>query len=286
LAQKTLSIIIPCWRLSRKPFWGHVLKSILETKATEVILIDNSPGDSVNRKLRLIPNVRVLNPGKNLGAAASWNLGFKESSGDIVLFSADDILLRPEPMRKAVALVSEEIPFVYGDYGIVQYEDNTFQQIGENKSRPFDKQQLLEGIYLGYVSNYIDGASPMRRDVFPGFDVNLPRYIDWDMIARIVKAGYTGHYLSEKIFYTIEHPERSITRDDNPPLEALKRIRAKWKVHSTLSGKQKREIEFIGTLLELYQERAYLERAFPIVKEALRQLLVRLSRRARPMRQP
>jgi len=260
-----------------------VLNSIVETNPYEIILINNSPRDALNKALDKISNALVLEPGKNIGAAAAWNLGFKASTGDYVLFSADDIVLHPEAVQKAVSLISKDSPFVYGDYGIVRYENGKFETVWEYKSRPFSREVLLEGIYSGYVSNYIDGASPMRRDVFPGFDTALSRFIDWEMISRIVKARHAGLYLPGRMFDTIDHPQRGITRDDNPPLKALRRIRTKWNIHPTLSEDQHHEIELGKRLLKLYQERIDLRRLFPEVAVGDLQHLLkwaeRLSRR-------
>jgi len=239
-----------------------VLKRLTETKADEVILIDNSPRDPLNRRLRRIPNVRVLEPGKNIGAAAAWNMGFKESTGNIILFSADDILLHSQSVWKAVRMISNDVAFVYGDYGIVRYLNGSFELVGEHKARPLS-EDLLEGIYSGFVFNYVDGASPMRRDVFPGFDVSIPRYIDWDMWARVVKAGHTGLYLPERLFDTIDHPERGMTRDSNSPLRALQKIQSKWNVRFVLSKRQRREIKLVRTILQLYYKRKDLQGMYP-----------------------
>src|SRR5208282_5117942 len=114
MTDKTLSIIVPCSKLSRKPFWAHVLKSIVETNPHQIILINNSPKDQLNKTLDKVSKALVLEPGRNIGAAAAWNLGFKKSRGDCVLFSADDHMLHPQTVRKAVSLISKDVPFVYG----------------------------------------------------------------------------------------------------------------------------------------------------------------------------
>ncbi|MGP8069926.1 MAG: hypothetical protein ACLP5V_08555 [Candidatus Bathyarchaeia archaeon] len=71
MADKTLSIIVPCWRLSRKPFWPHVLRSIVETNPYQIILINNSPKYPLKRALDKVSNVLILEPGRNIGAAAA-----------------------------------------------------------------------------------------------------------------------------------------------------------------------------------------------------------------------
>jgi len=103
----------------------------------------------------------------------------------------------------------------------------------------------------------------MRRDIFPGFDVNIPRFIDWDLWARIVKKGHVGLYLPETMFDTIDHPERGITRNDNSALRALRVIRSKWRARSELTKKHKRQIGCFLALLQLYGERPDLRRTFP-----------------------
>lgn len=95
-----LSIIIVAYR-SRDEI-GPCLASLprdLAGRAVEVVVVDNSPGDGAGEIVRRdFPWVRYLAPGANLGFGRANNLGYRESSGEVVLF------LNPDTVSNAAAL--------------------------------------------------------------------------------------------------------------------------------------------------------------------------------------
>jgi len=55
------------------------------------IIVDN--GGSARARLRLPSNAQIIEPGKNLGVAASWNLLLDEAGDEPIVISNDDIAL-------------------------------------------------------------------------------------------------------------------------------------------------------------------------------------------------
>lgn len=98
--QPVLSIIIVAYR-SRNEI-GPCLASLpreVAGGAVEVIVVDNSPGDGAGEVVqRDFPWVRCVAAPENLGFGRANNLGFRESSGELVLF------LNPDTISNAAAL--------------------------------------------------------------------------------------------------------------------------------------------------------------------------------------
>jgi GT2 family glycosyltransferase len=95
-----LSIIIVAYR-SRDEI-GPCLNSLpreLDGRAVEIVVVDNSPGDGAGEMVgRDFPWVRQVPAPENLGFGRANNLGFRQTSGECVLF------LNPDTISNATAL--------------------------------------------------------------------------------------------------------------------------------------------------------------------------------------
>ena len=108
--QPVLSIIIVCYK-SRDEI-GACLASLprtIEGESTEVIVVDNSPGDGTGEIVRRdFPWVQDLAPGENLGFGRANNLGYQESSGECVLFLNPDTINNAGALERCVQRVRAE----------------------------------------------------------------------------------------------------------------------------------------------------------------------------------
>lgn len=90
--QPLLSIIIVAYK-SRDEI-AACLRSLpgeLETRAVDVIVVDNSPGDGTGELVRTqFPHVALVEPGSNLGFGRANNVGYARSRGEFVLFLNPD----------------------------------------------------------------------------------------------------------------------------------------------------------------------------------------------------
>ncbi len=96
-----LSIIIVAYKSCDEI--GPCLASLpreLDGRSVEIVVVDNSPGDSTGEIVRRnFPWVQYLAPGENLGFGRANNLGFGQTTGECVLF------LNPDTVSNAAALV-------------------------------------------------------------------------------------------------------------------------------------------------------------------------------------
>ncbi len=80
----------------------------------EFIVIDNASTDGTADYLKARPEIHTLSPGRNLGVAAAWNLGIRESKarGHRIAFVANnDILLAPDALANLLQWHAEGVLF-------------------------------------------------------------------------------------------------------------------------------------------------------------------------------
>jgi hypothetical protein len=95
-----LSVVIVAYRSRDElPACLASIPSTLLGRPVEVAVVNNSRGDGVADWARVVfPAVRILEPGPNLGFGRANNLGFRETTGEMVLF------LNPDTICTAAAL--------------------------------------------------------------------------------------------------------------------------------------------------------------------------------------
>ena len=152
------------------------------------------------------------------GACQARNLGFKESTGDIVSFTNSDYILKVGCIRMWVdALVTNpDCGFVYGAYEYRTASKDVYW------SKDFDVFQLE-------VANYIDCGFPLWRKHVVAWDPEVKSLQDWDFWLRVVKQGVKGHYLGREISFVAEPPRpKGLSHDSTDNwLERVKFIKDK-----------------------------------------------------------
>jgi hypothetical protein len=96
-------------------FVEQCVRSVLDSDYPkfDVILVDNGSTDGsydlIRQSFSNTPNVRIVRNDQNLGFAQGNNVGYRYSTGDIVVFLNVDIVVEPEWLRELVhAIVSDD----------------------------------------------------------------------------------------------------------------------------------------------------------------------------------
>ena len=127
---------------------------------------------------------------ENAGAPAARNHGFRESSGDYLIFCDADVIMKPEMLETMLhALINNsDIGFAYSGF---IFGKKTFKGI------PFSIERL-------HKMNFIHTTSLIKRETFSEFDESVKRLQDWDLWLSITKEGWKGVCVSEVPLFTIQ----------------------------------------------------------------------------------
>ena len=89
-----------------EPLLGRCVRSVLASADVDVdvVVVDNGCTSTDLETLRVLPRVRVLTPGRNLGFAGGCNLGAEQSDAGFVGFVNGDAVVQPT----ALALLAAE----------------------------------------------------------------------------------------------------------------------------------------------------------------------------------
>lgn len=201
---------------------ASVFKALAHIPA-EVIVVDNaSADDSCEMIQSTYPEVRLIQPGENLGFGRANNLALKEASGEYILFLNPDTLVREDSFEKCISYMDAHpdtgacgVMMIDGSGEILPESKRGFptpwvsvcKMLGLHKV--FPKSALFNGYYLGHLNYETDhpeievltGAFLFTRknilDRIGGFDEAYFMYgEDIDLSTRIRRAGYKIAYLA------------------------------------------------------------------------------------------
>lgn len=172
----------------------------------EHIVVDDGSTDHTpyvcNKRFK---HVRYIRLPENFGAdTRPKNIGAMHARGKYIIFLDDDCELRYDALHSMVAVLDDqpEVDVVYGDMWL------------QPSRKPgacvdFNKQLMLH-------RNYIDTSSAMmRREALfyvGGWDETLPRFVDWNIFFRMVKAGFNFQRLPQFTFDYYVHQESKSKR--------------------------------------------------------------------------
>lgn len=185
-----ISIIIPTY--NHKKLLPRCLASIRQQtyKNYEIIVIDDGSDYDVKKILKNFPEVIFFRQ-KHLGAAVARNKGFSLSRGEFVIFTDDDVVMKPNMLALMYKTLADhpDISYVYSSYRL------GWKLI---QSLPFSAEKLKK-------INYIHTTSLIRRNDFPGFDESLKKFQDWDLWLTMLTKNKRGVNLPD-VLYKIINP--------------------------------------------------------------------------------
>lgn len=181
-----ISVIIPTYQ------HGDTIETCLLSlfnqtfKDLEIIVVNDGSTDNTKEVLEKFKNrVKIINQ-ENLGAPAARNKGFRESTGEFIIFADADVNAKPEMINKMLEALGKhpEASFAYSSF-----------VWGKKKFplRAFDVEALKK-------MNYITSTTLIRREHFPGWDEKLKKFQDWDLWLTMVGKGRSGIWIPEFLF--------------------------------------------------------------------------------------
>lgn len=158
--------------------------------ADEVIVVDDGSTDNTDQRLAPYLDRISFVRQENAGAPSARNHGFRQSTGDYVLFCDADVVMRPNMLQRLKETL-EAHPEVSYTYCRFRWGWKRFP------CRAFDADALRK-------RNFIHtSAALIRRSAFAGFDESLKKFQDWDLWLTMLEQGHKGLFVNEEL-YTVK----------------------------------------------------------------------------------
>ncbi len=189
-ADRKVSVMIPTYNNENEI--ARCIESVLGQTYGNIEIIavnDGSADNTLNILQRYKDKIKIIDQA-NAGAPAARNRGFRESSGDYVIFSDADMVLEPDMIEKMAGVLDNnpEISYVYPSF---KFGWKLF------KCGPFDLEKLKK-------MNFIHTSALIRREHFPGFDGSVKKFQDWDLWLTMLEQGHKGYWINEVLFKVID----------------------------------------------------------------------------------
>ncbi len=124
----------------------------------------------------------------NAGPQVARNTGAKRARGEFIIFCDADVKMYPEMLKimKGALRHHPEVGFVYSSF---KWRRKIF------KLWPYSEDKLKK-------MPYINTTSLMWRECFPGWDVNIKKFQDWDLWLTMLEHGHQGFWI-DRVLYRI-----------------------------------------------------------------------------------
>lgn len=189
-----ISVIIPTYQHGRT--LGACLDSLFQQtrQPDEIIVVNNgSTDDTLSRLAPYLDKITYIDFQKNHGAPAARMAGFQRSTGSLLFFCDADVVAEPTMLATLEQALDAhpEASYAYSSF---------FWGRRRFASRAFDPEALRQ-------NNYVNTMSLIRREHFPGFDLSLKRFQDWDLWLTMLEQGHTGIFV-EAFLFTAQQDRR------------------------------------------------------------------------------
>lgn len=199
-----ISVIVPVYN------HAHTLARCLASirsqtyQPVQIIVVNDGSTDNfshIKNKLRVQFDFILLEQ-TNQGAPAARNAGFREATGEYVIFLDADTVAKLEMLERLERQLREHPE---ASYAYSQFKFGWKIMRGQN----FKAADLKK-------YNYIDTTSLIRREALkniPGpFDINLKRFQDWDLWLTLLEQNKIGTFVPEVLFKKIVSGRQGISR--------------------------------------------------------------------------
>jgi glycosyltransferase involved in cell wall biosynthesis len=228
-------VIIPCYNQAN--FLPDAIESVLRQthSRSEVVVVDDGSSDETSRVAASYREVRVVRQ-QNQGVAEARNRGFRESSGECIVFLDSDDRLRPRALEAELDALrsAPNAAFSHGWCDLIA-ADGSFLAPSHRR--------IVEGDYYTTLlrQNFLQTLTMMIRrasiEAIGGFGVGVDGAEDYDLWLRLARL-YGGAACREVVADYRQHPA-SLSRRAELMSQSVLRVLQRQAVH--VGGNPERE---------------------------------------------
>ena len=195
-----VSVIIPVY--NREKTIKKAIESVLGQTYTdlEVIVVDDCSTDKTIEVVESIEDkrVRLVKSPENGGACRARNIGIENAKGEYIAFHDSDDIWHADKLEKSMYyLKKENVDFVFSALNRKEMKSGK-EEILPSYNLNMEKDKLGKLLAFNCVSTQ---TILVKRDVCEKckFDIDLPRFQDWDFAIQILKSGFSVYYIDEPL---------------------------------------------------------------------------------------
>lgn len=203
-----VSVILPTH--NRAALLDRAIGSVLAQtyRDFEIVVVDDASTDDTQQVIEGFadPRLRYIRHDRNRGAPAARNTGIAAARGDLIAFQDSDDEWHREKLSRQVDAMHE-----CGDEttvlctGLLRHSGSSNTYVPEpwvSRRQGNILPQLLLGNFVGTPTLLIPRKC---LDKVGGFDENLPRFQDWELVLRLA-AAYPFRLLDEPLVFSHDTP--------------------------------------------------------------------------------
>lgn len=188
---KKVSIVIPA--KDEEANLGNVLEDLKraiqgDNKRDFEIIVVNDGSKDCTKAIALEKGVKVINNKGRHGKGNALRLGFKESTGDILVMMDADYSHRPEDLPLFLDRIEQGVGLVIGSRIWGGSEEYT-------RTRALGNMMLTTVfglIFHRYLSDLLNGYKVFRREIFDNFEYNSSTFeIEIELAVNTLRLGYS-----------------------------------------------------------------------------------------------
>ena len=202
-----VSVIIPCFKNSST--LSEAIDSVLAQSypVNEIIVVNDCSPETpeINSIINSYPSVRYVVNSRNIGLAASRNVGANLSTSELLSFLDADDLLHPQKIELQCSIYTPGIA--------VSCNNLRFKNISDIVLPSFSHKFVLQYFYKSYCflfGNKVTGASLLiaKSDFISqrGYDETLKSCEDFDLSLRLLSQQVTIANINLPLYYYRESP--------------------------------------------------------------------------------
>ena len=262
-----VSVILPTW--NRADTLTDAINSVLSQsyKNWELLVIDDGSEDGTDNIVTQISQSegRVhYHRIDHSGVSAARNFGLERSKGDIIAYLDSDNTWDPDYLLIMSGALRDKDSCAYSVLKIIHRHEAGGCSYRRNK---FQLKKLRQ-------SNYIDlNVFVHKRELFVelgGFDTNLKRFVDWDLILRYT-SRYTPSVVPIALCDYIVRPELDrISTNESPSYEMVVRNNHLIDWSALKNNRDRRRHNHVTIAIPVYNQPLFTENCIHSIMEKTR----------------